>query len=141
MSQSKFSICIPWVFSNTSDQKIRKVFENLQCGVVESVHQLKKDDHNIAFVNFSEWFGDEKSLSMRESLENGEVLQVVYDEPWFWKISKCRERPQKSSYHAKPFVKFVGKPAAEHEPEEETEEEAKARAEGWQTVKKKKRKN
>lgn len=141
MSQSKFSICIPWVFSNTSDQKIRKVFENLQCGVVESVHQLKKDDHNIAFVNFSEWFGDEKSLSMRESLENGEVLQVVYDEPWFWKISKCRERPQKSSYHAKPYVKFVEKPAAEPEPEEETEEEAKARAEGWQTIKKKKRKN
>ena len=135
MSQSKFSICIPWVFPNTSDQKIRKVFENLQCGVVESVHQLEKDNHNIVFVNFNEWFEDEHSLSMRQSLENGQVLQVVYDDPWFWKISKCREREQKQ--HAKPYVKFVEKQATE--PEEETEEEAKARAEGWQTVKKKKK--
>ena len=132
MSNSKFSICLPWVYHGTSEKKVYSVFKNLGCGTIDNIHFLEAGDHQIVFVNFSDWSTDEASTEMREALENGEQVQVVYDEPWYWKVSMCRKREKKQ--HAKPYVKF-GPP----EPKEEKapEEPKAADEEGWTTAKKK----
>ena len=94
------SICIPRVFNNITADRIRGVFAELfgEDGIdrIDMVARTSADGTAYwrVFVHFNSYPG-EVGATMCERLEAGEVVKIVYDDPWFWKCSKSRvDKPQ-----------------------------------------------
>jgi hypothetical protein len=111
------SLCIPRVYSNIDEARIRGVFEELDMGDIQRIDIVGKtnekgDKFNRVFVHFKQWNASENANTARERLLNGKEIKILYDDPWFWKVSAYREparpsgaknshphRPQKSLKH------------------------------------------
>jgi hypothetical protein len=109
-------ICIPRVYPNISESRIRFVFEKLNIGIIDHIDIVsKKNDkgekYNRVFVHFYRWNNSENACVARERLLNGKEIKIIYDEPWFWKISAYREsekrpEPRKHDNQKKPILQF-----------------------------------
>jgi len=67
----------------------------------------KGEDFQRVFIHFSKWHSNSVADRARTLLLSGKEVKVIYDDPWFWKISANRssERAsQKSAYNAKPII-------------------------------------
>jgi len=51
----------------------------------------KGDKFNRVFIHFHRWNNTENACVARERLLNGKEIKIIYDDPWFWKISAYRE--------------------------------------------------
>ena len=90
------SLCIPRVFSNIDEKRIRRIFGELNMGDIERVDIISKttekgDKFNRVFIHFKNWFRNVNADMARERLLNGKEIKIIYDEPWFWKVSAYRE--------------------------------------------------
>lgn len=113
-------LCIPRVYSNISEGRIRKIFDDLDMGTLERIDIVSKtsekgEKFNRVFVHFRRWNNSENSNIARERLLNGKEIKIIYDEPWFWKISAYREtatrrepapQQQPSGYRGRPTIAF-----------------------------------
>ena len=111
-------LCIPRVYPNISETRIRKIFDELNMGTLERVDIVSKtsekgEKFNRVFVHFRRWNDTENANTARERLLNGKEIKIIYDEPWFWKISAYREverktetKPQHSVGSRKPTIVF-----------------------------------
>jgi len=102
------SLCIPRVFPNIDERRIRNVFETLDMGEIERVDIIKKttekgDKFNRVFIHWKRWNNSDNAVQSRKRLLNGKEIKIIYDDPWFWKISAYREPTIK--YSAKPLAK------------------------------------
>lgn len=100
------SLCIPRVYSNIDEARIRRVFEELDMGDIQRIDVIGKtnekgDKFNRIFVHFKQWNASENANIARERLINGKEIKILYDDPWFWKVSAYRE-PVRSSGATKP---------------------------------------
>lgn len=89
-------LCIPRVYPNISESRIRRIFDDLDMGVLERVdivskHSDKGEKFNRVFIHFRMWNDSENARVARERLLNGKEIKIIYDDPWFWKISAYRE--------------------------------------------------
>lgn len=110
------SICIPRVFVNIPVREIINIFQNkLNIGPIKKVdivnnnintksnnNRQKNDtitDQNIqqnngnnnfkkVFIHFKYWNEDKQHI--RTMLNDGKIVKIVYDNPWFWKCSLNR---------------------------------------------------
>ena len=90
------SLCIPRVFANINEKRIRCIFNDLNMGEILRIDIVSKttekgDKFNRVFVHFKQWFNNENSDTARERLLNGKEIKIIYDDPWFWKVSAYRE--------------------------------------------------
>jgi hypothetical protein len=90
------SLCIPRVYSNIDEARIRRVFEELDMGDIQRIDVISKtndkgDKFNRVFVHFKQWNASENANIARERLINGKEIKILYDDPWFWKVSAYRE--------------------------------------------------
>lgn len=89
------SICIPRVFNNIGWRRIKQVFIDLQWGYVERVDVIPKGEYKRAFVHFApgKWnMSDKEACDVLAALKAGTEVKIVYDEPWYWKISLSRAK-------------------------------------------------
>jgi hypothetical protein len=96
------SICIPRVFNNINHRRIKSWFiQNLRSwGFVERVDVVPvfKDGrqvHKRAYVHyavgkFNIKADDGSGNKIIDALVGGDTIQVVYDDPWYWKLSLSR---------------------------------------------------
>jgi len=89
-------MCIPRVYSNISESRIRRIFDDLNMGTIERIDIVSKNSEkgekfNRVFVHFNKWNNTENACIARERLLNGKEIKIIYDDPWFWKISAYRE--------------------------------------------------
>lgn len=89
-------LCIPRVYPNISESRIRRIFDELGMGTLERIDIVSKtsekgDKFNRVFVHFKRWNDSDNANIARERLLNGKDIKIIYDEPWFWKISAYRE--------------------------------------------------
>lgn len=89
-------LCIPRVFANINESRIRRVFNELDMGTLKRVDIVQKvsstgEKFNRVFVHYETWNNTPNSIDARERLLNGKEIKVIYDDPWFWKISAYRE--------------------------------------------------
>jgi hypothetical protein len=96
------SLCIPRVFSNWTETRIRRIFDDLNMGEIQRIDVISKttekgEKFNRVFVHFKRWFSNENSDMARERLLNGKEIKIVYDDPWFWKVSAYRETSRDTS--------------------------------------------
>ena len=74
------SICIPRVFAHISTQTISDIFQKkIKIGLIKKI-----------FIHFDLWYDDEKTSQLKTKFLNGDIIKVVYDNPWFWKCSLSR---------------------------------------------------
>lgn len=100
MSINVFRLCIPRVSSNINEKQIRIIFDELDMGVIKRIDVVNKttekgEKFNRVFIHFARWFETENAVRARERLLEGKEIKIIYDEPWFWKVSAYRE-PSKS---------------------------------------------
>jgi hypothetical protein len=106
------SLCIPRVFSNIDEKRIRHIFDELNLGIIERVDIVSKttekgEKFNRVFVHFKRWFSNSNADTARERLLNGKEIKIIYDEPWFWKVSAYRppQEQQRAAHSSHPQKK------------------------------------
>jgi hypothetical protein len=90
------TLCIPRVFSNIGEKRIRSVFYALKLGHIGRIDIVKKmtekgEKFNRVFIHFERWFDTANALSAINILREGKDIKVIYDDPWFWKVSAYRK--------------------------------------------------
>jgi len=85
-------MCIPRVFKNITRERVVGVFRDLDLGVVERIDMVQRENEKgekfqRVFVHLSKWHTNANAVRAREMLLSGKEIKVIYDEPWFWKIS------------------------------------------------------
>ena len=86
------TLCIPRVFSNIGEKRIRSVFYALKLGHIGRIDIVSKisergEKFNRVFIHFERWFDTENAISALKLLNDGKDIKVIYDDPWFWKVS------------------------------------------------------
>ena len=99
------TLCIPRVYPNISESRIRRIFDDLNMGTLDRIDIVSKQSEkgekfNRVFVHFRRWNDTENAKTARERLLNGKEIKIIYDDPWFWKISAYREPERKVPAHA-----------------------------------------
>jgi len=92
---SVISLCIPRVYPNISQGRIRKIFDELDLGVIERIDMVSKttekgEKFNRVFIHIGKWFQNSNAVVARERLLGGKDIKIIYDDPWFWKVSAYR---------------------------------------------------
>ena len=101
-------LCIPRVYSNISESRIRRIFDDLNMGVLERVDIVPKftnkynEKFNRVFIHYRMWNDSENARIARERLLNGKEIKIIYDDPWFWKISAYKEAERRQAYREEP---------------------------------------
>ena len=96
------SICIPRVFDNIGEDRVRNVFQKLNIFEIGRVDIIQKqndkgDKFKRIFIHIKEWFKFPDAVKAKERLASGKDLKIVYDDPWFWKISMNKWTPKPSA--------------------------------------------
>jgi hypothetical protein len=134
------SICIPRAFSNISEKRVAKVFELLELGTLDHIDMVERVDANgkkfhRIFVHFTAWSSSPEASAVRTRLLEGKEVKIVYEDPWFWKISVNKARvsnvakaaggggggPRKK--HVKPTINFGGDDALQERKQEKRAEQ------------------
>jgi hypothetical protein len=103
LAESQPSLCIPRVFNNITELRIRKIFNELSLGKISRIdineHKNEKGTFNRVYIHFEKWFLNEEAQLARRKLILGKEIKIIYDDPWFWKVSASKwEPPTKSKY-------------------------------------------
>lgn len=98
---SAYSVFVPRMFSNIGENRIRKVFHDLNIGNVGSVDLISKktakgDKFNMAFIHFDILYKTESAETFCQDVENPEKkANVVYDDPWFWLVLPFEQKKRR----------------------------------------------
>jgi hypothetical protein len=89
-----YNLCIPRVFNTFNESQIRNTFENINFGHIDKVVIVRKKNEkfNIAFVYYKKWYDNDNTQRAISRLENNQDIKIVYDMPWFWKVTKTIPR-------------------------------------------------
>jgi hypothetical protein len=69
----------------------------------------KNESFKRIFVHFNRWFRNDDAQTARNRLLEGKDIKIVYDNPWFWKVSALRKPIQKvvpKKNNQKPRIEF-----------------------------------
>ena len=107
------AVRIGYVFRNISGDRIANIFNELGLGKVVKIDFTERTDRQgtpyyLVHVHI-EWNTEDQTKHFRAALERGEEVKIVYDEPWFWKVTKPRERrqPQVKKQQDRPAPRLV----------------------------------
>ena len=95
LAENQPSMCIPRVFENISERQVREVFEQLDLGQLDHIDIIERksekgEKYKRIFIHFSKWYWNDEAVTARRRLIEGKDIKVVYNMPWFWKISANR---------------------------------------------------
>lgn len=82
---------------------------DLDIGVIDRIDIVPKttekgEKFNRVFIHFKKWLDNENATNSRERLLNGKEIKVIYDDPWFWKVSALREPVKKQNKNKLPAL-------------------------------------
>ena len=103
LAETQPSICIPRVFNNIAEKKIRQVFDELSLGKISRIDIVKERKNekgevfNRVYIHFEKWFWNEDAQTARRKLILGKEIKIIYDNPWFWKVSASKWDPSTSN--------------------------------------------
>ena len=98
LAESQPSLCIPRVFNNITESRIRHVFDDIGLGKISRIDikerkSEKGETFKRVYVHFDKWFWNEDAQAARKKLVSGKEIKIVYDNPWFWKVSASKWTP------------------------------------------------
>ena len=88
------ALCVPYVFENIHEARIRAIFKELDIGEVSQVDLIPYTASdgkrvNRVFIHLK-WNTKESTNKVRTKLLCGREIKVVYEDPWFWCVSASR---------------------------------------------------
>lgn len=88
------ALCVPYVFENINETRIRGIFKDLDIGEVNQVDLVPYTASdgkrvNRVFIHLK-WNTQESTNKVRTKLLCGREIKVVYEDPWFWCVSASR---------------------------------------------------
>ena len=94
-NETTLSLCIPRLSMDIKEQFIRQTFNKLNLGKIGKIDLIVKRNDNgtnfkRAFIHYISWNNNENALYVKSRLDNDKDIKVVYDEPWYWKVSLNR---------------------------------------------------
>jgi hypothetical protein len=98
------SLCIPRVFPNIGEARIRRIFDELFLGNIARIDIVPTSNErgerfNRVFIHFDMFFRNENAQQALARLNEGKEIKIIYDGPWFWKVSLYRKREQPKVNH------------------------------------------
>ena len=89
------SLCVPRMFPNITKDRITQVFGDLDIGIIDHIDMLQKttptgEKFQRVFVHFSQWKNNPQAIKARARVLEGKEIKIIYDDPWFWKVSANR---------------------------------------------------
>jgi hypothetical protein len=99
LAESQPSLCIPRVFNNINESRIRDVFDEVSLGKIHHIDIIERknekgESFKRIYIHFEKWYWNEDAQSARKKLISGKEIKIVYDNPWFWKVSANKSTPQ-----------------------------------------------
>ena len=121
LAPSEPSLCIPFVFGNITWKRVKETIEDVGLGEVERVDMVRgktittKDGRifkgSQAYIHFKSWGTCEEARSARELVLGGEMFELTYEEPWFWKIGMSHAKKPDRRSHKKTTQKPKTRPS------------------------------
>jgi hypothetical protein len=103
------SLCIPRVSNTVTESQVYDIFHQLCLGFIHKIdvrtstanahtqsnlHKNPKGEtFKCIFIHFNKWFDNENASYVLKRLQNGQEIKIIYDDPWFWKVSLYRKKP------------------------------------------------
>lgn len=86
------SLCIPRILENVNQRDIRAIFDKLKLGNINRIDVVERrtdkgEQYKRAFIHFNNWYTDESTINIKQRLVDGKDIKIVYNNPWFWKVS------------------------------------------------------
>ena len=74
-----------------------RVMGELDFGEIKEVDVVNKKNEKDEmckriFIHYNNWNSTEKAEMVKERLMSGKEIKVIYDFPWFWKISLSKAK-------------------------------------------------
>jgi len=113
------SLCIPRVFANITEARVAFVIRDVGLGEIDRIDMVPKVSEDgtkfqRVFIHFKKWSASETAQRARERVLSGKEIKIVYDDPWFWKLSANRSvarsessRPVKPQNSSRPRPRLV----------------------------------
>jgi hypothetical protein len=103
------SMCIPRTFVNITRSHVYKTINDLNLGVIDHIDMVRRknekgEEFQRVFIHFSKWHSNSVADRARTLLLSGKEIKVIYEDPWFWKISANRSPERASQKPAKPVL-------------------------------------
>jgi len=90
-------LCIPRVHLSVTKELVFEIINKYSFGCIEKVDVIKKkvsnkknDLSNMVFIYFNKWYDNDMAKSVKKRLESGKDIKIIYDDPWYWKISAMK---------------------------------------------------
>jgi hypothetical protein len=123
------TLCISRTHKNIRQERIFAVIRQLNLGWVGKIDMVpkkiveKKPDGTEStkefvrvFIHFTKWFtNNRQTQQFLERLDSEGFVHIIYDEPWFWKVTKYvpkEHKPQPQSRYPRPRIDFGATTAA-----------------------------
>lgn len=117
------TLCISRTHKNIRQERIFAVLRQLNLGWVGKIDMVPKKiveknpdgtettkEFVRVFIHFTKWFtNNRQTQQFLERLDSEGFVHIVYDEPWFWKVTKYvprEHKPQPQSRYPKPRIDF-----------------------------------
>lgn len=89
------SLCIPRVFSEVTEKKIRQELDRIDLGKIKRVDMImcrseRGELYKRVYIHFDRWYWNENAQIIRKNLIEGMDIKIVYSNPWYWKVSANR---------------------------------------------------
>ena len=113
------SMCIPRTFVNITRSHVYKTINDLNLGVIDHIDMVRRknekgEDFQRVFIHFSKWHSNNVADRARTLLLSGKEVKVIYDDPWFWKISANRSSERTYQKGVKPVLTNINTNANIH---------------------------
>ena len=97
------TLCIPRVFMNITEKRIRHVFYQLKLGFISKIDMVQSKTpkgENIykVFIHFKHFFENNNAQNALKTLKAGKEIKVIYDDPWFWKVFEYKKQSKLTNH-------------------------------------------
>lgn len=123
------TLCISRTHKNIRQERIFAVLRQLNLGWVGKIDIVPKKvveknpdgtestkEFVRVFIHFTKWFTNNRhTQQFLERLDSEGFVHIIYDEPWFWKVTKYvpkEHKPQPQSRYPRPRIDFGATTAA-----------------------------
>ena len=118
------TLCISRTYKNIRQERVFAVLRQLNLGWVGKIDMVpkkiveKNPDGTVStkefvriFIHFTKWFtNNRQTQQFLDQLDSKGFVHIVYDEPWFWKVTKYvprEHKPEPQSRYPKPRIDFA----------------------------------
>jgi hypothetical protein len=91
------NLCIPRVNTCVTKDQVFEIINKYSFGSIQKIDVIKKkgsyknnDYSNMVFIYFNGWYDNDLANSVKERLMSGKDIKIIYDDPWYWKISAIK---------------------------------------------------